>query len=267
MNDNNTKLDEIQGEDKKAFPKFILIMVVCGLIGMVLGFLSAILISIQNYSMWDFETFSKAATDLWVSIGQYLIIAANVIVLPVLWILLAKHRKELKAWDGEDEEVYERIDKKLSIGMSVSGTMMIFDMLTYGIGFYGAFSEGTPLTVLLLIDLVMFLGSTFCIVFYQKALVNLLKEYNPEKQGSVFDMKFNKKWLASCDEAEKQRVGEASYATYAFMNIVYEFVSLVLMVAGFTFPIGVLPLTIVCLLWMTQMICYSIKARMLTKGI
>ena len=111
MNDNNTRLEEIQVEDKKAFPKFMLIMVVCGLIGMVIGFFSAILISIVNHNMWDFEAFSKAATDLWVSIGQYMIIAVNVIVLPVLLILLAKHRKELKAWDGEDEEVYERITK------------------------------------------------------------------------------------------------------------------------------------------------------------
>jgi len=84
---------------------------------------------------------------------------------------------------------------------------------------------------------------------------------NPEKQGSVYDVKFSKKWFASCDEAEKQKIGEASYATYSIMNLIYEFVAMVFMIVGFFYPIGVLPLTTVCLLWMAQVIIYAIKAR------
>ena len=112
-----------------------------------------------------------------------------------------------------------------------------------------------------LIDLIFFIGSFACIMFYQKTMVNLLKELNPEKQGSVYDTKFHKKWLESCDEAEKQKIGEASYATYSFMNLMFELVSMVLMIVGFFFPIGVLPLTTVCLLWLAQVVFYSVKAR------
>lgn len=261
MNDNNTNLDKIRNEDKRAFPKFVIVMLLAMAVGMVMGFASALLAGYMQHTDLDIMTIGKVISDFWVVAGRYLIIIGNVIILPLLWFMLNKGRKALKAWDGEDEEVYECIDKKLSTAMSVSGVTMIFDMLTYGIAFYGAFSGGKPLTLILLVDLVVFIGSIFYLVFWQKSLVNLLKEYNPEKQGSVLDMKFTKKWMESCDEAEKQKIGEASYSTYTVMNLVYEIFIVILMIAGFVLPIGVIPLTVVCVLWMVQMIIYSVKSR------
>lgn len=255
------KREEIRREDKRAGKKFAIVLLVSGLIGMVVGALGMALVSYLKANEWDFITFSEAASRVWVEAGSYLLIIVNLIVLPLLWFFFGKHKRELKAWDGEDEAVYERIDRKLSNGMMVSAGLMVFDMMTYGIAFYGAMGTARLKSMIFFVDLVFFIGSMACIMFYQKALVNLLKELNPEKQGSVYDTKFQKKWLESCDEAEKQKIGEASYATYSFMNILYEIVSMVFMIAGFFFPIGVLPLTTVCLLWMTQIIFYSIKAR------
>ena len=34
---------------------------------------------------------------------------------------------------------------------------------------------------------------------------------NPEKTASVYDMKFQKKWLETCDEAEKIIVGKCAF--------------------------------------------------------
>ena len=38
-----------------------------------------------------------------------------------------------------------------------------------------------------------------------KLVVDLEKKLNPEKKGSVFEMQFQKTWLESCDEAQKQQ--------------------------------------------------------------
>ena len=255
------KREEIRREDKKAGKKFVIILVLSCLAGMAVGAMGVMLINYLSAKEWDFIAFSKVASKLWVEAGSYLLIGVNLLVLPLLCFFFSKHKKELKAWDGEDEAVYECLDKKLSVGMTVSAGLMVFDMMTYGIAFYGAMGSDRLKSMIFFVDLAFFIGSMACIMFYQKALVNLLKELNPEKQGSIYDTKFQKKWLESCDEAEKQKIGEASYATYSFMNILYEIVSMVFMIAGFFFPIGVLPLTIVCLLWMTQIVFYSIKAR------
>lgn len=255
------KREEIRREDKKAGKRFLVIMIFSGLGGMLIGALGMLLISYLKATSWDFVSVSKLATERFVDAGSYFLIGSNVIVLPFLWASFRKHKKELKEWDGEDEVVYEKIDKKLSIGMTMSSALMIFDMMTYGVAFYGAIENAKMKSTIFLIDLIFFIGSMACIMLYQKALVNLLKELNPEKQGSIYDTKFHKKWLASCDEAERQKIGEVSYATYSFMNIVYEVVSLVFMIAGFFFPIGVLPITIVCLLWLVQVVFYSVKVR------
>lgn len=262
MIENNVKKEEIRKEDKKAGKKFAVIMIICMLAGGLTGFLGDMLVNYTKANGWDFIAFSKMATELWVVASTYLIIAVNVILIPLLWFFLSKNRKALAAWDGEDEEVYEKIDKKLSTGMTVTSGLMVFNMLTFGVGFYGSMNSPEKLKgMLLLIDVIFFIGSTACIILYQKAIVNLIKEINPEKQGSVYDFKFQKKWLASCDEAERQKIGEASYTTYSIMNLIYELVAMVFTVAGFFYPIGVLPLTTVCLLWMTQVIIYAVKAR------
>lgn len=262
MIENNAKKEEIRKEDKKAGKKFAIIMILCSLAGGVIGFLGALLVDFTSSNGWDFIAFSKLVTEMWITASMYLLIVVNAILIPLLWFFFSKNRKALKAWDGEDEEVYEKIDKKLSTGMTVASGLMIFNMLTYGVGFYGSLHNPANLKgIFFLVDLIFFIGSTACILFYQKAVVNLLKELNPEKQGSVYDTKFSKKWLASCDEAERQKIGEASYATYSIMNLVYEMVAMVFMIVGFFYPIGVLPLTTVCLLWMTQVIIYAVKAR------
>ena len=262
MIENNEKKEEIRKEDKKAVKKFAVIMTICMLAGGLTGFFGGMLVDYTLNKGWDFISFSQMITELLVTISAYLVIVSNVVVIPLLWFFFGKNRKALMAWDGEDEEVYEKIDKKLSTGMTVAAGMMILNMLTYGVGFYGMINNTFGLPVyILIIDLIFFFGSDICIMLYQKAVVNLLKEINPEKQGSVYDFKFQEKWLDSCDEAERQKIGEASYATYSIMNLIYLLVAVVIMIVGFYFPIGVLPITTVCLLWMAQVITYSVKAR------
>ena len=48
--------------------------------------------------------------------------------------------------------------------------------------------------------------------------VDAAKKTNPEKTASVYDTKFQKKWLDSCDEAEKIMIGKCAFKAYAATN-------------------------------------------------
>lgn len=255
------KRQENRKEDRKRIGRFILCVCMGGAVGFLLGFTGIGVVKYMEGEQWDFLSFSRMLTELWGMAGRYLLIVVNCIALPVIWILFFRHKKELACWNGEDEEFIEKVDKRLGLDLTFSVALMIFEMFAYGIGFYGIASMPDKRNWLLLVDLLFFMGSLFCIIVHQKCIVNLLKEMNPEKQGSVFDTNFSRVWFDSCDEAEKQKIGEAAYKTYSVMNAVYQVLSMVLMVAGFFFPIGMLPFVLVCLLWFVQTVVYCVKSR------
>ena len=51
------------------------------------------------------------------------------------------------------------------------------------------------------------------VILGQGRIVDFIRRINPEKRGDVRDLKFNKEWYNSCDEAERQKIGRASYRT------------------------------------------------------
>ena len=49
----------------------------------------------------------------------------------------------------------------------------------------------------------------------QQMTVDFQKIMNPEKQGSVYDLRFQKKWEESCDELEKFTIYRSAYKAYS----------------------------------------------------
>ena len=94
-----------------------------------------------------------------------------------------------------------------------------------------------------------------CLLF-QQWVVDLTKRLNPEKTASVYDLKFQKKWYDSCDEAEKAEIGMASMAAYKATNGVCAFLSVVLALSAMLLDIGFLPSLSVCIVWLVNMSAY-----------
>ena len=44
--------------------------------------------------------------------------------------------------------------------------------------------------------------------------IKLVQRIYPDKKGDPTSINFQEQWLASCDEAEKEEIYEASYKTY-----------------------------------------------------
>ncbi len=55
-------------------------------------------------------------------------------------------------------------------------------------------------------------------IIIQQRCVDAVKRMNPEKTASVYDVKFQRKWMDSCDEAEKLMIGKCAYKAYAAAN-------------------------------------------------
>ena len=109
--DNN----EIKRTNRKALPKFILLFVVCALIGGVIGYFSG------KYALNELTGSIKAAGAFFgTRIAPWLMLALAVIVPAVCVPIYRSAKKLIGMWDGEDEELADTTDGKISTAMWIS---------------------------------------------------------------------------------------------------------------------------------------------------
>ena len=235
--------EEIKKANRKALPKFILLCIVGALIGGVAGYL-------------------VGANGIDTMSGDFKVVVSNYVELTAPWIMLAiaviipivlvpyyrKAKKQLSQWDGEDEEVSDGVEEKLSIisyfliAASYSGGTAMFESVNNMIG--------------LTVSIAAFLGIMAEVVIIQQKSVDCVKIMNPEKTASVYDMKFQKKWLETCDEAEKIIVGKCAFKAFNITNSMCSVLAVILAISALMFGIGFLPSFVVCLIWIVNMSIY-----------
>ena len=99
-------------------------------------------------------------------------------------------------------------------------------------------------------------------IVVQQRCVDAVKRMNPEKTASVYDVKFQRKWMDSCDEAEKIIVGKCAYKAYAAANTACAALAIIFAVCALIFNTGFLPSFAVCVIWFVlQFIYYSETVR------
>ena len=112
--------------------------------------------------------------------------------------------------------------------------------------------------IALLATIIGLLAVTFLVLFTQQRVVDLTRRINPEKQGSVYDLRFQKKWLASCDEAERQRIGQAAYSSFLVTSRTAMVVWIVMVLVNLHLPIGPLPVLAALVPWGVGQISYLV---------
>lgn len=212
----NERKEEIRREDKKWSGKFALIMVLACLVGIPMGFGIG---RVMDWVLAGGEGLAWLAGVVIPTVAlilEALVVLGNLIALPVLW---AGGKKLASRWDGEDEDVWMQIDRRMSVILAVTNLSVTAAMTLMGI----AVSGFVPLMeremmVLAGFDLFggvpLMLAELALAVVFQRRVVNFYKEHNPEKRGSIYQVNFNKVWLESCDEAEKLFIYRAGYKAY-----------------------------------------------------
>lgn len=259
------KQQENKKEDKKALKKFLFTLLLSLVVGFIAGFLSAFIK--DNWTMQVSESIKDIGRIVAIY-GGYIV---TVIFLLISVILYRKTRKQFLVWDGENEEIYNQMDIRLSYVAWFSQLIMIFSYFFIGTGAYVQLGNKEAVKEMLdtnfigwILTLLSVLGSMlFSLVvsmILSQKVVNFTKELNPEKQGSVYDMNFGRKWIGSFDEAEKFVTYKSSYTAMKATSYTCMGLWLVCLIGMISFNFGVLPLVMVVVIWLVQTSTYCLQA-------
>ena len=256
--------DPIRQENKKAMPKFILIFILSLVFGLILGF---------TLSFLKFESFGDALSAFGsffsIRLAGWLLCACPIVELTIGLPLYFGAKKRLAAWDGEDEAVSDAIEQKLSVCIWISGMATVLGFFLAAGHFagmaQGMFKQTGMETFHVFLGLGGFLVNLFVSVVFQQKLVDTTKKLNPEKHGSVYDPKFQKKWLDSCDEAERAIIGQCAMKAFRATSTACLVLWMVFVLGGMYFDWGFLPAMAVCAVWGVSQSVYSWWAIRLSK--
>lgn len=261
MKNNN---DPIKQENKKALPKFILIMAAGIIAGVILG-LSMVLLDIGSLT----DALTYAGLFFTARVSPWLLAALPVVELAACLPGYFKAKKQMAGWDGEDETVSNEAEGRLSVCMWVTGMVNVLNFFLAAAIFSGFISHaGTEWDmgpVRFFGGLAAFMVTLYVTVVLQQKLVDATKRLRPEKHGSVYDTKFQKKWMDSCDEAEQAVIGRCAVKAYQAVTLTCVILWGVLSLGGMFFSWGFMPSMAVCIVWGVSQSVYCYWAIKLSK--
>ena len=243
--------DRVKRDNRRALPRYLLTLLLFGLLGGVLGFFTGV-----AGAAGVAETVRQAVDRVLAVCAPWGIVVSAVVLLGTGWYLYAAAKRRFAAWDGEDEDAMDAAERQLSWALLLTGLMVVLDFF---------FFAASIIYERFLPDVVLFLASVAVLVVLQQKIVDLERRINPEKRGSVYDMKFQKTWMDSCDEAERAQIGQACYTAYRMGNKVCVFLWVALLILNFVFDFGLLPIAAVLVVWGVMQTAYALECIRLSK--
>lgn len=262
MNDSN-RLRQIKEEDTRALNKFAIIMIIAIFVGAFLG----VLATFTKYTMADI--IRTGAINLLRVISPYAPLTVTIITAIIIIFLYKKSLVIYEQWDGDNEEELNRVETLLSYALWISNISMILSYFFFGASIV-LNSLKDPYDILEIIRFVLLFGgliaTILAMMLEQQKIVNLEKKINPEKKGSVFDVRFAKKWEESCDEAEKLTIYKSAYKSYQTVNMTCIILWVLSILGSFIWNFGIMPFVMVTILWIVSISSYCLEAIRLAKN-
>lgn len=258
----NEGTNDILTEDKKKKRSFLIIMFFCAFAGGVIGGTSEL--------VRDFDAIRQVSETVAAAIAEssyYLNVIVTVIAIAIYLPLYRSSRRLYESWDGEDETVINRIENRLCLALSITSIQQV---LTVMITLICAQSHVKLLDTEGLLwgkEICFHVGWIGALIFSmaaQRRAVNLEKEINPEKRGSVYDIRFQRKWFESCDEAEKLIIYRASYHAHRATAIACMTLSIFCLLGSILWGIGILPVCVIDIIWLVDTLTYCISSYKLS---
>lgn len=244
--------DQVARENRKALPKFFGTLLLFALLGGIGGFFVT-LAGFSGLAGWAAE----GLTGVLGAVVPWGIPVSSLILLGIGLGLYRSAKGRYDQWDGEDEDLAEGIEVTLSY-------VLLFTTLANVVDFF--FLSAVFLCDAVTVTTALFLVSVVLILLLQQKAIDLTRRMNPEKQGSVYDVKFQKKWMDSCDEAEKAQMGQAAYQAFRVANGTCLVLWVVLTVLNFSFDIGLLPVLMVLILFGVLQVTYCLTCIKLSRS-
>lgn len=247
-----------KSENRKALPKFALTIVLSLLGGGVLGFF----IGLTNVFGLDAAALAEGLNGVLSAVTPWGIPVTSVLTLGTAFFLYRSAAKKYAAWGGGDEdETSASIENTLSWVLLLSAVQLILNFFFLAALCIYSLDAG----VWALAHIAVFLLSCGLVIFAQQKVVDLERRMNPEKHGSVYDTKFQKKWLESCDESERQQIGQACYRAYLVTTRVCIGLWLALVLLSMVLEMSILPVFVLVLIWGVMQVTYTLECIRLGK--
>lgn len=244
--------DQVARENRKALPRFFGTLLLFALLGGIGGFFVSIA-GFSGLAGW-LQTGLTEALRVLVPWG---IPVSSLLLLGIGLGLYRSAKGRYERWDGEDADTAEGIEVTLSYVLLLTALTTVLDFF---------FLSAVFLCDVPLVTTVLFLLSMALIILLQQKTIDLTRRMNPEKQGSVYDMKFQKKWMDSCDEAEKAQMGQAAYQSFRVATGTCLGLWVVFTVLNFSFDIGLLPSLAVLVVFGVLQVTYCLTCIRLTRS-
>ena len=242
--ENNT----VKRDNRKALPKYLLILFVAAIFGGVLGFAAGWL-GHDNLS----EVIAAAVSNWLTAAAPWALLTTSVVTQALILWLYHGAKALYTGWDGEEDDVMDRADEKLNWALLLTAAQLVLDMF-----FFAAALSAHNMTALW--SALFFVVSVFVLVFAQQKIVDLTRKMNPEKKGSVYDTKFKKKWFESCDEAEQKQIGQAAYKAFHVVSTACPILWGILLLLSYAFNFSLLmPTFVVCFIWLLMQVSYCLE--------
>jgi amino acid transporter len=239
--------------------KWAIRIAACVLLGAVCGFTAAKLADGGDLSeIFDDIDGKKVGIVLMI---LHIVIAAG--MLTVAYVLYSKASKAAKNLDPDDDEAFDRIEAMTNTPLMAANLTLVLGTGLFGCAEYFLLDSGKWLAV---ISPAVFVVSIILASVLNARIVEFEKKLNPEKKGSVWESNFQKQWLDSCDEAQKQMIYKAGYEAFRVSNSLCSVLTVLVLLAQFVFKLGVMPLVVVTLVWLTMNLTYMRAAVKLEHG-
>ena len=256
---NSNHVEEIKKEDKRAFKRFIIIMVISAIIGGIIGGSSGYLKEVLGDSV------SSLLINIFEVITPFASIVLTIITSIVSMIIYNNSRKGFDLWSktNGDDDTIDKIEENLSYVILFVSVNMILGFFFFGLGGMFLTVDNLQGKISTIKEISFIGGFILCIassILIQKKVVNLEKEINPLLKGSVYDVKFTKKWVDSCDEAIKLGIYKSAFKAYITVTNTCIILWLICLIGYDLWDFGVMPMVMVTIIWLVQTVSYCIES-------
>jgi hypothetical protein len=166
--------------------------------------------------------------------------------------------------DRENDDLWDALEEELNQPIILTNS---FFMVILCLFFCCLITEKQAAYSSVVFITIFLLFVTFCVmgILIPKMTIDIEKKLNPEKQGNILDLEFQKVWMDSCDEAQKMIAYKAGYKAFQSTNAACLILILAAFICSVDFQTNLVALIFVCVIWFVNNLSYMIRAAKLEK--
>lgn len=155
------------------------------------------------------------------------------------------------------EEIFEKIERTEGIALSITCVGVILNMVIYGFVIANFNSNMKERITLYLIASIVFTVSIIGITFLQRVIIDQIKNTSGKKRRCIRIKLPEKMDRKSLTNKSSSKYTEQPYKAYSSTTILYTILLVVLLLGELFFNIGITPILVLGIIWLTQTIIYQ----------